>query len=86
MLASTPTARPDRTPELQSVGVGAWVASDPAAGANDPHRVIAYLERKDSRVYVLWVSGATGVCEFGSLREALSAVSERLGAGRLTTA
>jgi hypothetical protein len=40
--------------------------------------VIAYLECKDSRVYVLWVSGATGVCEFPSLREALDAIAERL--------
>ncbi len=78
MLAPTSTARRDRQPDLQWVGDGAWVASDPAAAANDPHRVIAYLECKDSRVYLLWVSGATGVCEFASLREALDAISERL--------
>jgi hypothetical protein len=78
MLAPSPTAHRDRQPDLQWVGEGAWVASDPAADANDPHRVIAYLECKDSRVYVLWVSGATGVCEFASLREALDAIAERL--------
>lgn len=78
MLATTPTAQPARKPDLQWVGEGAWVASDPAAAENDPHRVIAYLECKGSRVYVLWVSGAKGVCEFGSLRDALTAISERL--------
>ena len=78
MLTPTPTARRDREPDLQWVGDGAWVASDPAADANDPHRIIAYLECKDSRVYVLWVSGTTGVCEFDSLREALDTIAERL--------
>jgi hypothetical protein len=78
MLAPTRTARRDRHPDLQWVGDGAWVASDPSADQSDPHRVIAYLECKDSRVYVLWVSGATGVCEFPSLREALDAIAERL--------
>jgi hypothetical protein len=78
MLAPSPTARSDRQPDLQWVGEGAWVASDPDADANDPHRVIAYLECKDSRVYVLWVSGTSGVCEFESLRDALEAISARL--------
>lgn len=78
MLAPTPTPHPERKPELQWVGEGAWVATDPDADEHDPHRVIAYLECKDSRVYVLWVSGATGVCEYESLRDALSAISERL--------
>lgn len=78
MLASSPIARRDRQPDLQWVGDGAWVASDPDADVNDPRRVIAYLECKDSRVYVLWVNGATGVCEFESLREALAAIAERL--------
>lgn len=78
MLATPATPYRDREPELQWVGDGAWVASDPAAAENDPHRVIAYLECKDSRVYVLWVSGATGVCEYESLREALAAIAQRL--------
>jgi len=78
MLAPSPAARSDRQPDLQWVGDGAWVASDPASDVNDPHRVIAYLECKDSRVYVLWVSGATGVCEYDSLRDAIAAISERL--------
>jgi hypothetical protein len=78
MLAPTPTERRDRQPDLQWVGDGAWVASDPSADQNDPHRIIAYLECKDSRVYVLWVTGSTGVREFDSLRDALDAITERL--------
>lgn len=77
MLMTTP-AEKSRHPELVWVGSGAWVACDPAAGENDPHRVIAYLECKDNRVYLLWVADPDGVHEFGSIRLALEAVSERL--------
>lgn len=81
--ASEPAAPLDptvtgRRPDLQWVGDGAWVATDPACAANDPNRTIAYLECKDSGVSVLWVSGATGMCTFPSLREALDAIEERL--------
>lgn len=75
------TSMPDvrtRRPELLWVGSGAWVACDPAVDAADPHRVVAYLECKDDRVYVLWVAGAAGVCEFDSIREALDQIASRL--------
>ena len=42
-------------PELIWVGDGAWVAHDPSLPEGDPRRVIAYMEHKDRRVYVLWV-------------------------------
>jgi hypothetical protein len=80
MLATTIASDRVRRPELLWVGSGGWVACDPGADANDPHRVIAYLECKDERVYVLWVSGSTGVCEFGSIRDAIDAISGRLPA------
>ena len=73
-------ADPVRRPELVWVGSGAWVACDPAAGPDDPHRVVAYLECKDGRVYLLWVGASSHVREFASLRDALDAVAQRLPA------
>ena len=67
-----------RRPELLWVGSGAWVACDPAAEKDDPRRVVAYLECKDERVYLLWVTGSAGVCEFDSIRAALDAIAARL--------
>lgn len=72
------TAQKSRHPDLVWVGSGAWVACDPAAVENDPHRVIAYLESKDNRVYLLWVRDPEGVHEFGSIRAALEAISLKL--------
>jgi hypothetical protein len=40
--------------------------------------MVAYLECKDERVYLLWVTGSSGVCEFDSIRAALDAIAERL--------
>ncbi|MHC2998547.1 hypothetical protein [Microbacterium sp. HJ5] len=68
----------DPRPELLWVGDGAWVACDPTVAADDPHRVIAYVECKDHIVYVLWVHGGGGVTEFPSLRDALAAIGERM--------
>jgi hypothetical protein len=62
-------------PELQWVGHGGWVACDPHAAAGDPHRVLAYLECKDARVYVLWLHHSGGVTEYASLRDALDALA-----------
>lgn len=78
MLATRTTADRTRRPELLWVGSGAWVACDPAREADDPQRVIAYLECKEERVYLLWVRGSAGVCEFGSIRDALDRIAERL--------
>ncbi len=78
MLATTTGAQEARRPELLWVGSGAWVACDPAVDASDPRRAVAYLECKDGRVYLLWVGGSTGVCEFDSIRDALDKISERL--------
>ncbi len=78
MLATPITGDQVRRPELLWVGSGAWVACDPAVDTSDPRRVLAYLECKDGRVYLLWVSGSAGVCEFDSLRDALDQISERL--------
>ena len=78
MLTAPKSAEQARRPELLWVGSGGWVACDPLADPNDPHRVIAYLECKDERVYLLWVTGSAGVCEFDSIREALGAISDRL--------
>lgn len=72
-----PEVRAART-ELIWLGDGAWVACDPRADENDPRRVLAYLECKDSVVYVLWVRDRIGVVEFGSLREAVAAVDADL--------
>lgn len=74
---SIPAVQP-RRPELLWVGSGGWVACDPSVDATDPRRVVAYLECKEHRVYVLWVTGADGVCEFGSIRDALDQIGQRL--------
>lgn len=65
-------------PELLWVGNGAWMACDPAAAEDDPGRVIAYVECKDSIVYVLWVHGRERVDEYSSIGEALVAVGQRM--------
>ncbi|MFB7893900.1 hypothetical protein ACFC1I_17000 [Microbacterium sp. NPDC056044] len=83
MIEASTTAVQTRRPELLWVGSGAWVACDPSAGATDPHRVVAYVECKDERVYVLSADGAAGVCEFGSLRDALDHIGQRLAAATL---
>jgi hypothetical protein len=80
MLATTTAEDQVRRPELLWVGSGGWVACDPAVDPSDPHRVVAYLECKDERVYLLWVTGSGGVREFASLREALDQISLRLAA------
>jgi hypothetical protein len=78
MLSAPISANGVRRPELTWVGSGAWVACDPDADPNDPRRMVAYLECKDERVYLLWVTGSSGVCEFDSIRAALDAIAERL--------
>lgn len=65
-------------PELLWVGLGAWVVCDPSVDPTDPRRVVAYLECKGDLVYVLWVAGAAGVCEFGSIRDALEQIAQQL--------
>jgi hypothetical protein len=62
-------------PELIWVGDGAWVAHDPSLPEGDPRRVIAYMEHKDRRVYVLWVRDRQDVCCYETLREALDDVT-----------
>jgi hypothetical protein len=69
-------------PELIWVGDGAWVAQDPAMPADDPRRVVAYVEHKDHRVYVLWVRDRRDVCVYESLREAITAVAAACAAAR----
>ena len=78
MIATSTVSEIRRRPELVGVGSGGWVACDPDAAADDPHRVVAYLECKDEIVYVLWVAGSTGVREFDSLPAALDAIAARL--------
>ncbi len=78
MLETSIPAVQTRRPELLWVGSGGWVACDPSIDAADPRRVVAYVECKDDRVYVLWVAGAAGVCEFGSVRDALEQIAQRL--------
>ncbi|HKP08961.1 MAG TPA: hypothetical protein VJU58_17060 [Microbacterium sp.] len=78
MLEASVSAVQARRPELLWVGSGGWVACDPSVDATDPRRVVAYLECKDDRVYVLWVTGGAGVCEFGSIRDALDEIARRL--------
>lgn len=77
-MLTTTTAQKNRQPELLWVGSGAWVACDPAVVDGGPNRVLAYLESKDDRVYLLWVSEPDGVHEFGSIRAAVEAVTRRL--------
>ena len=63
-------------PELIWVGHGVWVARDPSLPESDDRRVIAYVEHKDHRVYVLWVRDRRDVCCYDTLREALGEVSD----------
>ena len=72
--------RDQRRPELIWVA-GSWVACDPTLPSDDPRRVLAYLECRDARVYLLWVRDRTGTVTFGSLREAVDAIGGLLCGG-----
>lgn len=75
---STHTRSPKAaTPELIWVGDGAWIACDTTMPDTDPHRVIAYLECKNSQVSVLWVRDRRETGLYDTLREALDEVSAR---------
>ncbi|HEX5728603.1 hypothetical protein [Microbacterium sp.] len=65
------------TPELIWVGDGAWIACDTSMPDTDPHRVIAYLECRNSRVSVLWVRDRQEAGLYETLREALDEVTAR---------
>ena len=67
-------------PELIWVGDGAWVARDPAVPDDDARGLVAYVEHKDQRVYVLWVRDRRDVCEYASLREAITAIASTCAA------
>lgn len=60
--------------ELLWVGDGQWCACDSAVAADDPRRVIAFLDCKDQHVDVVWVREQRADERFDTLREALHAV------------
>lgn len=59
------------SPELIWLGDGAWVTRDRALADDDPHGILAYVEHKDHRVYVLWVRDRHDVEPFDTLRDAV---------------
>lgn len=75
---SEPAEQARNHSELVWLGDGGWVACDPRLDEHDPRRVLAYLEYKDSVVYVLSVRDHLGVVEFHSLPDALAAVDALL--------
>ena len=80
---ATPTTAPTtgpvpRTPELIWLGDGAWVACDGARPADDPSRVIAYVECKDHLVYVLPARASAEVRTYPTIRDALRALAATL--------
>ena len=68
-------ARP-HTPQLIWIGDGGWIAYDPEVPENDPRRILAYVECKDHRVYVLWVRGRSDLSVYPGIREALSDIAD----------
>jgi hypothetical protein len=74
MITADARMHTEVAPELLWVGDAAWVACDAAVPENDPRRVVAYLERKNGRVDVLWVRDGHEVSTYGSLRQAVHAV------------
>jgi len=74
-LDEAPTTRagavPAHTPKLIWIGDGGWIAYDPDVPKGDPRRILAYVECKDHRVYVLWVHGRSELSVYSSIREAL---------------
>jgi hypothetical protein len=74
-------SRHRRRPELVWVGEGGWIACDPEADPDDPGRVLAYLECKDSVVYLLCVKGRPEAVELPTLQAALDEVDAILVGG-----
>lgn len=72
---AAPRPRRAPSPELIPVGDGAWVARDPGVPDNDARRVVAYLERKNGRVHVLWVRDRRDASSHATLGAALREVA-----------
>jgi hypothetical protein len=64
--------------QLISIGPGAWCACDATVPENDARRVIAYLERVDRHVEVVWVRERLPPARFESLAVAVDAVRDVL--------
>ena len=70
--------------ELVPVPDDGWIACDRTLQANDPRRVIAYLECRGRDVTVTWVRERRQACSYDTIGEALQAMSYTLhspGAG-----
>ena len=78
---SPSASRQRRRPELVWIGDGGWIACDPEADPDDPGRVLAYLECKDSVVYLLCVKGRPEAVELPTLQAALDEVDAILVGG-----
>ena len=78
---SPSASRQRRRPELVWIGDGGWIACDPEADPDDPGRVLAYLECKDSVVYLLCLKGRPEVVELPTLQAALDEVDAILVGG-----
>ncbi|QEV99601.1 hypothetical protein F6J84_05455 [Microbacterium caowuchunii] len=64
--------------QLIGVGPGAWCVCDASVPENDARRLIAYLERVDGHVEVVWVHERRPPARFESLTFAFDAVRDVL--------
>ena len=61
--------------ELIRIAPGAWCVCDPELPEDDARRVIAYLERIDGQIDVLWVRDRRPEARYDTLGEAFEAIS-----------
>jgi hypothetical protein len=58
---------------LVPVASGAWRLCDGDAAADDPSGIVAYLERDETGIDVVWLQGAAGHEHYASIEDVLAA-------------
>lgn len=69
----------DRRAELTYVGDSGWRVSDGTLPEDDGHRVVAFMERVDDHIEVVWIRSTNAPTRFLALEDALDAADAVLG-------
>ncbi|MDF2556134.1 MAG: hypothetical protein K0R60_2029 [Microbacterium sp.] len=75
MHATHPSSTDVLAVELLPVSDSGWIACDQSLGADDPRRVIAYLDCCGRDINVTWVRERREGCSYETLGDALQAMS-----------
>lgn len=63
----------DRRAELTNVGESGWRVCDGSLPADDGRRVVAFMERVDDHIEVVWIRSTNAPTRFAALDDALDA-------------